>query len=499
MTMNIDIVGTIDNRKNQKWPPTIDATIVVNHPDHGNKLFLGIIYKYLWNVKACLVLLFNNLDYVESGLVDKGIVKSGAASGIMVLLPEYGWKYADVDKLMKQVNVTRIQYDEMVAKRKLEFEKSTILNDYPVTQLDLTTSGIFAQHARQTDDDAKPCADCNDNTPDDSLLNKHGAPQLDSAFDKHVNARLYDPSETFTELSPEIKLYIKSKLRLAERIPERETIIVVNKTVALKNIITTREDEINEGNKIINWLNTNMINVTTDDIRIFGDMKVAIHNGYVHIGRKGISVIDQVTRDNIGDLEYFTWQYNLPIDYDTLKYVLFQNDVQKELEHGLAQRKEAESILALENLIFIRPQPKYLMFTLKRIIMAWYSDDILTKYIRKIKVLINQWRAKSDELFNQQHGIMPMIVIYPRYGTHIARKCIERIADYFVLYNSIAWACSTPSYCKRITDLIYYTNGNLDLKMYYKVALNGYNGNVENASFDGKLRGVKDSQELMID
>ena len=75
------------------------------------------------------------------------------------------------------------------------------------------------------------------------------------------------------------------------------------------------------------------------------------------------------------------------------------------------QRVEVEKILSQEYLLCMHPEPKYLMFALKRLIIAWYSDNLLTENIRKIKVLINQWRAKPDESFNNRYGIMPMIVI----------------------------------------------------------------------------------------
>ena len=274
---------------------------------------------------------------------------------------------------------------------------------------------------------------------------------------------------------------------MAEMIDESEMRIIVNKNIAVRNIIDTQEDEINEGTKIIKWIKEKTKILDSDGNNIFGDLKLAIHNGYVHIGRIGIDVSDTITNKLVGNLNFYKWQYNIPIDYDTLKYMLFQTKFQKELVYDNKQRKEVEKILSQEYLICMHPQPKYLMFALKRLLMAWYCNDLLTQNIRKIKVLINQWRAKPDEPFNNRYGIMPMIVIYPRYGKEAARICSTIIADFFVLYNNIAWSCSSPSYFAKINDLLYYTNGHVDLKLYFRRVLKEYSGTVQNASFENNM------------
>jgi hypothetical protein len=34
--------------------------------------------------------------------------------------------------------------------------------------------------------------------------------------------------------------------------------------------------------------------------------------------------MDKITEELVPDLKYFGWQYDSPIDYDTLKFVLFK-------------------------------------------------------------------------------------------------------------------------------------------------------------------------------
>jgi hypothetical protein len=57
-----------------------------------------------------------------------------------------------------------------------------------------------------------------------------------------------------------------------------------------------------------------------------------------------------------------------------------------------------------EYLIALQPEPKYQIWVVKRLIMAWYADVDLQNNIRKIKILINQWRARSDQEFNKKNG-----------------------------------------------------------------------------------------------
>jgi hypothetical protein len=491
--MELHIKGKLHKEYNRPFPPTIDSVVLMNHPQHNDNLFLGFVYKYLWENQACLIILLNNLDHNEPKLIKHKMVDNEESSkGVYILLKSHAWKYVNMAKLAKEMNKSETDITNHILKRRTEFEMKTILHDYPITRLDLMSYGIYKNKAKQDKNDCE----MDDGIKDESLLTTNGELQLEHLF-RERDLKMFDPNEEFKEVDDDIKLHLKKKLRLAERISDNEVKIVVNKNIAIRNIIETVDDEINEGNKIIAWIKQHMANVVTDNIKIFGDLKFAIHNGYVHIGRKGINVSDTITPQLVGKLHYLKWQYNIPIDYDTLKYILFQNNYQKKLINDNAQRLEVEKILSQEFLMIMQPQSKYLMYALKRLIMTWYCDDLLTKHIRKIKILINQWRAKSDERFNQQYGVMPMIVIYPRYGKDSARICMTKIADYFLLYNNIAWECSEPSYAIKVNDLLYYTNGHLDLKLYFRRVVKDYAGTVKNESFDDEMKKMIGSENLL--
>ena len=91
--------------------------------------------------------------------------------------------------------------------------------------------------------------------------------------------------------------------------------------------------------KIVEWLKTHIINVKKDNAQLFGDIKLSVFNGYVHLARKGIKVDDVITEKEIPGLTYFRWQYGVPIDYDTLKYILFQSEFQEKIQRDLKLKK----------------------------------------------------------------------------------------------------------------------------------------------------------------
>ena len=255
--------------------------------------------------------------------------------------------------------------------------------------------------------------------------------------------------------------------------------MIVNKNIALNNLIETPEDEINEGDKIQNWIEKILKK------NIFPDLQVKIHSGYVYITRKGAPVTDIITNTLVPSLNYFKWQENTPIDYHTLKYVIFQNSFQKNIESNIIQKREAEDILSQEYVIALQPSPYYVLWALKRLIMIWYGDTVFEKQIRKIKVLINQYRADPDQKYNNKHGILPQILIYPKYGANSARIVLSKIDYYFSLYidenndplyKNIQWKNSHPTYFIKKNSFTYFSNGSIDLKNYVKESFKSNDG-----------------------
>lgn len=480
--MSFKIVGSVNPEYNPHWPPIINSTVIVHTP-HNTNLCIGQVHSLSNNSTVAIILLINNVKFTDPFLVKHNLIPKGMSNhGFLALVPSYGWRYIDKTKLQKILMDNNVSMVNTIHKD-IKYRLDDLLSKKP-TRLNKTDTGSEAIYSDPSGEKPDRC-----NAPadyvDTSLLAKTGELKLDGLFeDKTINTQMFDDNESFSPLSYEFKTALLEKLNTPAVISENEMKIIVNSNIAIRNIIETQDDETEEGQKIVKWLMKNMIDIETDGNYLFGDLKTAIFNGYVHLSRKGIKIDDIITPKLVPDLNYFKWQYGSPIDYDTLKYVLFQSNFQKQLQKDLDEQKEAEEIFMQEYLIALQPEPKYQMWTLKRLIMAWYADTELQNNIRKIKVLINQWRSRADQEFNKKHGVLPSIVVYPRYGKTSARIVLNKLAQYFLLYQNIGWKCSKPSYCVRINDLIWYTNGSIDLKLYFRKSHNSFDGKITNTTFD---------------
>ena len=261
-----------------------------------------------------------------------------------------------------------------------------------------------------------------------------------------IDAYLTDKENEFESLPKEyVDILLKNLVNFR---PIDFTEIIVNESVAINNLITKTDDISNEGKKIARWIERSLKKDA------FKDLNITIYNGYVYLSRKGLSTTDVITKDLVPELNFFSWQEGKPIDYQTLKYVVFQNEYQKGLVTNMNQKLEAEKILSQENVIALQPKPKYQIWVLKRLLMIWYGDKEIEREIRKIKILINQYRADPSQEYNKNYGVLPSIVIYPKYGYNSLRKVLSKIQYYFSMYldddedtiEEINWGNSEPTY-----------------------------------------------------
>ncbi len=474
--MSCKIRGSLRKSENPKWPPALGSLVLVDHPNYRNNLFVGTVQQYLTNTTGAIIILLNNKHHNEVALEQQNIVPVGSAIGMLMLLPNvHGWKYVDINKFNKAFGNC---FQQVLG---------------PKLQSELTIHSTYEDPAISKE--GKCGGD--DGIKDISLLNEKGELQMGDLFrEKEINQQLYSSTERFIPLETKIKTWLMSKIELNETIPRDEAKIIVNKNIAVRNMIETKDDEVNEGKKIIEWINEHML--SDHQFKIFDGLKMGIFGGYVHFSRKGIKVDDVITETDVPDLQYFKWQYGIPIDYDTLKYILFQSDFQQKITRDLEEQKEAERIFSQEYLIALQPEPQYQMWVLKRLIMCWFADAELQVHIRKIKVIINQYRSRSDVEFNQKYGVLPSVVVYPRYGTASARKVLSKISHYFMLYQNISWSCSQPSYFVKVNDLLWYTNGSLDLKLYFTKTLGSYDGKSSNKSFNEYYSSLLGAQKLLF-
>ena len=443
-----------DNLKDirlSKWPPNLNSSINIKYDSFN---FNGTVVEYIWNDTACIVKLDTD-TYTEPSL--SSYTKYNNGKGYYLLLGDHFWKYNSKKK-----------------------------PDVPKTNLDLP---------KKTDKEIQKNLQKKEIKHSPLLSDKKNH----YFSENKIDFILTDNDNVLTSLPKDKIELIRRKLISFEKIDEKNIKTIVNKNIAVNNLIINNEDMINEGNKIICWIDKVLKK------EVFKDLITKIHDDYVYITRKGTKIKDVITKNLVPDLKYFDWQYNNPIDYDTLKYVIYQNTFQKKLEENILQKKEAEEILSQEFVIALQPAPDYQMWTLKRLIMILYGDTAFESRIRKIKVLINQFRADPNQEYNKKNGILPQILIYPNYGSENSRIVISKLEYYFSLYidnifNSkylnIEWIDSNPTYFIKKNNLIYFSNGSIDLKKYIEDSIKS-NNNIINDIFTEDYTKLINSDKIM--
>jgi hypothetical protein len=184
-----------------------------------------------------------------------------------------------------------------------------------------------------------------------------------------------------------------------------------------------------------------------------------------------------------------------PIDYNYLYYILTDQSADESI------KKQALELLAQDYVICLQPHPSYVVWCFQRLLLAWYSNDVLTKGIHKVCILINFKRAEPASKgngginedyggINEDYGIMPVILIVPKYGgkddelgssRDIAFTILRILNDSFFSYNDVAWTGSYPTYFKSISPLIWYAHGDgvyNALKRKYEYCNDTSNGSI---------------------
>jgi hypothetical protein len=487
--MSLKIEGTISHDVKPTWPPMLNSLVALQHPNYRD-IFIGKVWKINDSSTIATLLLINNAKFIDDVLVSHGMIPdTHKKNGLIALLPTYAWQYINKEKLHSIMKTQGLQPDPI-----LDIEVNSKFNDAmsakPITEA-LYDDPIRDKALESLMLDEK-----------DSLIMEDGRMlKFDSIFKdrytKVVQGTEFTPiTSEFVPTGEEIKNTLLTKLKSSTQLEEKHKIIVVSKKNTILNIVDDKIDEQNEGQQIVSWITTHMVLPVVNGIAIFADLKMMIFGGYVHITRNGITPTDIITTQHVGKLEYFNFQYGRPIDYPTLKGVLFTNSFQSEVAIDSELKKEAEKIFMQEYLIALQPEPEYQIWALKRVITAWYADTNLTHNIRKIKVLINQYRARGDSEFNRTNGILPSIVVYPRYGKASATIVLQKLSEYFALYQNIGWNLSTPSYFTKFNNLMWYSNGSNDLKLYYRRTQQSSLGTLDGKSFNETFTKINGAPDL---
>lgn len=459
----------LNNINNPLWPPKIGKVVMIINPKYS-ETFVGRVLKTIWNETGAVIVLLNHRDYVENVLANQNIVSQlQGGKGLYLLLPTHGWKYiddSDVTKLTKSGSLKESDHLYQMLSRNRIPEKTYL--------------GVLP-----------PDADLMVDKGGKDVVKEEMDLMLEEEYFAELKVDNYDERGIiFTPPSKDLRNKLKEYLEKYDKPKDEDIKILVNKSVAVDQLIKTKDDAENESNKIIKFIDDN-----------FGQEYIGLEkhyqNGIIYLSRKGIDIEDEITPDLVPNLSLLAWQYGKPINYHTLKYLLFQNDFQKTIEQDKVIQEEAEKILSQEFLIMLHPRPEYFGYVLKRFIKMWYADVDLQNLIRKVRILPNFYRGRSGIEYNQRNGILPLITIYPKYGRTIAKTVLTKITNYFTLYQRLGWKGNSPSYSIQINELIYYANASTDLKLYFRKVLQQYDVKVKNNSFTDKLTRFEDTEDIL--
>lgn len=491
--MDITFTGTIDPIYNPRKIPKNGESIVVQKKANCN-IYIGIalldktiINKFSKNTKIIqLVSLLNEEDYDDD---KKEILELfpqiSKTSGLLLLKKGYGWRYVSNEKLAKtfEANGTKQLTEIIQQKYKNLFENNIPnmtnnieLKQDPLCHIDNGDEFEYMDESFQTTKEEM----------DKLIKNPPIEPTGNRLTEQDVNLLKQN----------EIAQKVREILDEHEKTPKNK--LIISESVGLNSLITEDLVEKAEAKNIIEWVDKKIKKYATKyaGFELFQDLSMIHFNGYVYFVRKNINPQDILT-ENLVKLNHFKDQYGKPIDYDLLRDKLFQTDLENKINGD--KRQEVEDMFKQEFLIALQPDPFYMAWILKRILVMWYVDPEFALYVRQIKVLINQWRGKNNKEYNRQHGILPSIVIYPRYGKVPAKKVLDKLVARFYPYQNIGWRCSTPSYFVKVNDLIYYTNGSIELKYYLHRMLKEYDGNVGNLSLRDNLTKFVGAYNLLHD
>lgn len=499
-----------NDKLDSNWPPEKGRNITV-YDDLTKRNYQGSIIDIIWNNTGAVVKINDN-NYVDPTFVNEA--KYNFGKGHILLLINHQWSYLDdvnyindnkTGLFIEENNEDMPSLDDNIVN--IASNRKNIMDDnMEITNIDQIKELSLEDKIRLFDKNDHKILSTTQNSfiPNDheSITgNPLYSPLLQSKKKDYFSEKEIDiilsNTGNFSSLSPSEISLLNNKINAFETIEAKDVKLIVNKNICIKNLITEPADEINEGSKIKNWIEVILKS------NIFKDLIVKIHEGYVYITREGIQVSDKITKELVPHLKFFKWQENKPIDYHTLKYVIFQNAFQKNIENNIVQKREAEDILSQEYIIALQPTPYYLLWTLKRLIMLWYGDPVFEKSIRKIKVLINNYRADPKKEYNKKNGILPEILIYPKYGHDNARIALSKIDYYFSLYidestnsnyKDIQWKDSHPTYFNKKNSFIYYSNGSIDLKNYIAESLqdkDGFLNDIFNKNYSELIKSKK--------
>jgi hypothetical protein len=457
-----------------------------------NNKYIGYIAKIIWNSNGYIIKLEDNDDYLDKTLSQYQLINGNNILGYMLVT---------LNDSIKKINFDQI--NDLV----LNYSSNELNNVIKNTN---TKYEIFLKKISQQN-----IANLNNETDTNTLLNNvyninkfsiynYQAGQEDNYIlyiTKMINELFIDNSQSLwkedffigdtksNELLDDetiddiIKPTLITLLENFNQIKMSEELDFSN-TLMYKHLIYDNQiDMLSLGKEFIGIIKKELLKFQ-ENIKLDGDTNILestnlfdflefkIVGEYIEI----TSNLNQndfrvITQELVPDLKDLSFQYSKPIDYNYLSTIVLKNKTSQDIIINKEMIDEALRILSQEYIICFQPKVQVLLWTISRIIICWYADPKLSENIFKIKILINLFRARGIKEFNKDHGIQPVIMIVPKYGKKIATKVLSHLSYFFFPYKKLGWESSHPTWFDKLDNLMYYTNGSLELKKYIKFLL----------------------------
>lgn len=505
--MNIMNISNVNNKPNystltQSNEITLNTYIIVD-----NK-YLGKVTNVLWNGSGYIIKLIGDYNYLDPIILQyPQLLNQNDTRGYMVVTSENLIEIPNPNNLFSVINnyLLKSELKQLINSKVLKnFNKFISMNSsnivQPKIQNPITPTKLLNYQIQdmKEDDYTKYILKMISNifVPNTQIYYIEENPAL-----TNVESRSYeilDEDNLNNVVKPEMIKILESyhPVDLGYYYDFKDSLMY-------KHISTNNNELINAGIQLIKMIRDNLLitqsTIKFDDgdqmlleVNLFDFIEFRVTNGYIEMVNKFVdSDFETVSTENCPDLEILTKMYGQPIDYNTLSKIILENKTKFDINKNNQILNEAIQILSLEYLICLQPKVEFLLWTINRIIYAWFADPYLFKNIYKIKVLINLYRARGLKEFNQNADVLPEIIVYPRYGKHIARKVASVLSNYFFAYKRFGMPDSNPTYFNKLDDLMYYTNGSVELKKYIKFIL----GKNQNNLFTSDLTLVKSNTE----
>ena len=444
--------------------------------ENNSKNYIGYIYKKIWNNLGLIVKLEIEDEYEDKMLLQNNFNDIIDKKGLMLVLTSKPIKKLNLldiksivsnliqeGDILKMISKINIKYDIFINSFRQIALKNQSDNNLSVYQFQIELENIKKTITQ--------------------LFNNNGIVLHNENFyigNYKSNDFLGDKIENFVKPNL-IKILEKfeTPLSIGENNNEDEnTYYNFNNTLIFKHLITDENDTLSFGKVIINKIKEKLIYIQSlinfddnsrliDSTNLFDFLNFKIIGEYIEISKINTEDDQIIIPELVDNLLILNDHYYKPIDYSLIDLIIKNN-----LLHNLKENKiileEILNIFSQEYLICFQPTIEFLLWTICRLIISWYADDTLFYNIYKIKILINLYRAKGEEKYNKDLGILPIIVIVPTYGEDNAVKVLSHLSYFFFSYKKLGNNLNKPNGFEYIDNLMYYTNGSFELNKFIK-------------------------------